>query len=309
MSRHEFKEVAMILITGANGYIGQHLVRRLVAQGVTPRCLVRNIGRARQVLPADQVELVQGDTTQAATLAPAVRGVDTIVHAAFITADRKATKENYYNETNVDGTQNLIAAAKAAGVKRIVEISGLGTRPDVPGSYMQGRYLAEKMLVDSGLDWTIIRPSVLFGKDAPFVKGLTELIATSPVVPLIGGGKIEFQPIYVEDVVTVIIKVLDEPERTRNHIYTIGGPEHYSFSQILDVLQHAMHTHRPKVYAPTLLVGIGAAVMEAVLPKPPLTKAAMTLFTFDNTTDLKSVEHEFGFEPQSFAQYIGEHGV
>ena len=79
----------------------------------------------------------------------------------------------------------------------MIEISGLGTKPDKPGSYMQGRYLAEKMLMESGLEWTIIRPSVLFGKGAPFIKGLVELIQTAPVLPLIGGGKTLFQPIYV----------------------------------------------------------------------------------------------------------------
>lgn len=299
----------MILITGATGFIGQHLVARMIEQGETPRCLVRDIQRAKNMFPVGKVELVEGDTTRAATLAAAVTGVDTIVHAAFITADRKAMKENYYDETNIQGTQNLIKAAKAAGVKRIVEISGLGTKMDRPGTYMQGRYLAEKMLVDSGLDWTIIRPSVLFGKNAPFIKGLADLIRTSPVVPLIGGGHTMFQPISVDDVVTVIIKVLDRPERTNGHIYTIGGPEYYSFSQVFDVLLRAMHTNRPKVYAPTPLVGIGAAVMEAVLPKPPLTKAAMTLFSFDNTTDLNSVERDFGFKPQSFAQYMQQHGV
>lgn len=299
----------MILITGATGFIGQHLVVRLIAQGVTPRCLVRDIQRVKNMFPAGKVELVQGDTTQATTLTAAVNGVDTIVHAAFVTADRKAMKENYYDETNVQGTQNLIKAAKAADVKRIIEISGLGTKMDRPGTYMQGRYLAEKMLVDSGLDWTIIRPSVLFGKNAPFIKGLADLIRTSPVVPLIGGGHTMFQPISVDDVVTVITKALDNPKRTNGHIYTIGGPEYYSFSQVFDVLLRAMHTSRPKVYAPTSLVGIGAAVMEAVLPKPPLTKAAMTLFSFDNTTDLNSVERDFGFKPQSFAQYMQQHGV
>jgi NADH dehydrogenase len=174
---------------------------------------------------------------------------------------------------------------------------------------MQGRYLAEKMLVDSGLDWTIIRPSVLFGEGAPFIQGLLDLIRTAPVLPLIGGGKIRFQPIYVEDVVTVIIKVLEDPARTNGHIYTIGGPAHYSFAQVLDILLHALHKSRLKVYAPTPLVGVGAAVMEAVLPKPPLTTAAMTLFTFDNVTDLKSVERDFGFTPMSFTRYMEEHGV
>ncbi len=299
----------MILITGATGYIGRHLVSRLVAQGERPRCLVRDTQRAASILPADKVEFVQGNTTQPDSLGAAMHGVDTVVHAAFLTADRKQSAGNHYQETNVQGTANVIKAAQDAGVKRIIEMSGLGTKPDKPGSYMQGRYLAEKMLKESGLDWTIIQPSVLFGKDAPFIKGLSNLIHTAPVVPLIGGGKIMFQPIYVEDVVTVVIKVLEDPARTTGKTYTIGGPEYYSFTQIIDALLHAMHKTRIKVYAPTPLVGIGAAVMEAVLPKPPLTRAAMTLFSFDNTTDLDSVERDFGFKPLSFALYLEEQGV
>jgi uncharacterized protein YbjT (DUF2867 family) len=299
----------MILITGATGYIGRHLVARLVAQGERPRCLVREMNRAKRILPADKVELVQGATTSPASLDAAVQGVDTIVHAAFLTADRKQSTGNEYEKTNVQGTANLIQAAKKAGVKRVIEIGGLGTRPDKPGSYMQGRYLAEKMLKENGLDWTIIQPSVLFGKNAPFIKGLVDLIRTSPVVPLIGGGKIMFQPIYVEDVVTVIIKVLEDPVSTANKTYTIGGPAYYSFTQIIDALLQATHKQRIKVPAPTSLVGVGAAVMEAVLPKPPLTKAAMALFTFDNTTDLHSVERDFGFTPLSFTTYLKEYGV
>jgi uncharacterized protein YbjT (DUF2867 family) len=299
----------MILITGATGYIGRHLVARLVAQGKRPRCLVREIKRAPGILPADKVELVQGDTTSPASLEAAVQDVGTTVHAAFMTADRKQSAGNNYEKTNVQGTTNLIKAAKKAGVKRIIEMSGLGTRPDKPGSYMQGRYMAEKMLKESGLDWTIIQPSVLFGKNAPFFKGLSDLIRTTPVVPLVGGGKIMFQPIYVEDVVTVIIKILEEPERTKNKTYTIGGPEYYSYTQLIDILLQAMHKKRIKAPAPMPLVGVGAAVMEAVLPKPPLTTAAMTLFTFDNTTDLNSVQRNFGFTPMSFTTYLEDYGV
>jgi NADH dehydrogenase len=174
---------------------------------------------------------------------------------------------------------------------------------------MQGRYLAEQMLKESGLDWTIIQPSVLFGKDAPFIKGLSDLIRTAPVVPLIGGGKVMFQPVYVEDVVTVIIKVLQDPTGTNRKTYTIGGPAYYSFTQVIDALLLTMHKTRIKAPAPTALVGIGAAVMEAFLPKPPITKAAMTLFSFDNTTDLNSIERDFGFTPMSFTAYLQSHGV
>ncbi len=299
----------MILVTGATGYIGRHLVLRLVDQGERPRCLVRDPKRAANILPADKVEFIQGDTTQPTSLKAALNGVDTVVHAAFITADHKQSAGNNYAETNVQGTSYLVKAAKEAGVKRIVEISGLGTKPDKPGSYMQGRFLAEKMVKDSDLDWTIIQPSVLFGKGAPFIKGLADLIRSAPVVPLIGGGKILFQPIYVEDVVTVILKVLADPTGTNKKTYVIGGPAYYSFTQVIDVLLHVMHKSRIKAPAPMPLVGIGAAVMEALLPKPPLTKAAMTLFTFNNTTDLQSVERDFGFTPTSFTEFLQKEGV
>ncbi|GAC1504437.1 MAG: complex I NDUFA9 subunit family protein [Ktedonobacteraceae bacterium] len=299
----------MILITGATGYIGRHLVSRLVAQGERPRCLVRDVKRASSILPVDKVDLVQGATTQPTTLDAALQGVETVIHTAFMTAEKKETPTDHYEETNVGGTSNLILAAKAAGVKRIIEVSGLGTKPDKPGSYMQGRYLSEKMLMESGLSWTIIRPSVLFGKDASFVKGLVDLIRTSPILPLIGGGTTMFQPIYVEDVISVVVDVLESPERTNEKIYTIGGPEYYSFTQIFNELLKALHTNRLKVYAPTPLVAVGAAAMEAILPHPPLTKAAMTLFSFNNITDLNSIERDFGFKPTSFRAYLQEHGV
>jgi uncharacterized protein YbjT (DUF2867 family) len=299
----------MLLITGAAGYIGRHLTNRLVEAGERPRLLVRDVQRAASLFPAGKIELVQGDTTRPETLKAAVQGVDTIVHAAFITADHKEAPGNHYEETNVQGTANLIKAAQAAGVTRMIEMSGLGTKADKPGSYMQGRYLAEKMLKESGLAWTIIQPSVLFGKDAPFIKGLADLIRSAPVVPLIGGGKVMFQPIYVEDVVTVILHVLHDPARTTKHTYTIGGPAYYSFTQVIDELMRTMHKTRIKAMAPTALVGVGAAVMEAVLPRPPLTKAALTLFSFDNITDLNSVERDFAFTPFSFTTYLREYGV
>src|SRR3954469_22590807 len=96
--------MSSILITGATGYIGRHLVARLVDQGERPRCLVRNINRATHVFPAGKLGLVAGDTTQPVSLETAVQGIDTVVHAAFVTADRKEKPGSRYEETNVGGT-------------------------------------------------------------------------------------------------------------------------------------------------------------------------------------------------------------
>lgn len=294
----------MILITGATGYIGRHLVRRLTEQGAQVRCLVRDTNRAARLLPGAQVELVQGDTTQAQTLTRAVSGVETIVHAAFITADHKETPGQSYAATNVQGTTSLVRAAEEAGVARLIEMSGLGTRPDTPGSYMQGRYLAEQAVRTSRLAWTLIQPSVLFGPDAPFFKGLCGLIRTCPVVPLIGGGRVLFQPIHVEDVVSVVLHVLATPRDGQT--FPIGGPACYSFAQIVAALVHAMQRRRLMLPVPLPLVGMGAAVLEAVLPRPPLTGAALALFSSDNVTEPDSVERPFAFVPRSFERFLHE---
>ncbi|WP_052889717.1 NAD(P)H-binding protein [Thermogemmatispora carboxidivorans] len=298
----------MILITGATGFIGRHLVRRLVERGERPRCLVRNRRRAAQLLPVEHIELVEGATTYPISLEPALRGVDTVIHAAFMTADRKQSAGNTYEGTNVAGTTNLVNAALAAGVQRMIELSGLGTRPDRPGSYMQGRYLAEEVLKKSALEWSIVQPSVLFGKGAPFFKGLADLIRGAPVVPLIGGGSLRFQPIYVEDVVSVILHLLDDPAGSRKRTFVIGGPEYYTFAQIINLLMETLQVRRPALPLPLFMARLGATAMELVLPKPPITRAALTLFTFDNVTALDAVERQFGFRPLSLRSYLAQEG-
>ena len=299
----------MILVTGAGGFTGSRIVARLAADGERPRALVRDADAARRRLPADGVDLVTGDTTRPDSLGPAVAGVDTIIHAAFVTADRKQGTGVNYQATNVDGTRNLVAAAKAAGVRRIVVLSGLGTKPSSSGSYMEGRYLAEQAARESGLAWSILGPSVQFGPGAAFFKGLADLIRQVPVVPMIGSGKRRFQPIYVEDVVTCLLKMVREPERYDGQRLDVGGPTIYTYAQILDLLMRTMGTRKLKVPGPVPFAYVGAAVMEAILPRPPITVAALGLFGFDNVTDLNVVERRFGFTPTDLRAYLGQHGV
>jgi len=298
----------MLLIAGATGFVGSHLAKRLVAEGERPRCLARNQEKARQTLPIDQVDLAIGDTTRPETLAKAIQGVDTLVHSAFITADLKQTSTHTYNGVNVVGTKNLVAAAKNAGVKKIVVVSGLGTRPDKPGSYMQGRYLAEQEVKESGLAWSILQPSIQFGEHAAFFKGLADLIRMAPVVPVVGTPKRKFQPIWVEDVVNCLIKQVREDSRN-GKTYVVGGPEIFTYGEILEMLEQKLEKKRLNLSAPVPLVGMGAAVMQAVLPKPPITTAALALFSFENSTDIDAVERDFGFQPRSWRAYLAEHGA
>ena len=297
----------MLLVTGAAGFVGSRLVARLAQEGERPHALVRDAAKARKILPADGYDLFIGDTALPSTMDAALAGVDTVIHAAFITADRKQGPNDNYYKTNVVGTRNLVAAAKRAGVQRIIVLTGLGTKPDKPGSYMQGRYEAVQSVRESGLAWSALGPSIMFGKGAAFFKGLSDLIRSVPgVVPMIGNGKVEFQPIWVEDVVTCLIKMAREPQRYDGQLIDVGGPEVYTYAQILDLLMAKLHKRRIKVPGPIPLASLGAGVMELILPKPPVTRAAMALFEFPNVTDIDAIEKNFGFTPRSLKSYLDE---
>jgi len=299
----------MILVTGAGGFVGSRVTTRLAGEGEPVRALARDLERARKRLPASNVDLARGDTTKPETLDAACAGVDTIVHSAFVTADRKQGPGVNYYATNVEGTANLVAAAKRAGVRRIVVVSGLGTKPSAPGSYMHGRYLAEQEVKQSGLGWSILGPSIQFGSGAAFFNGLADLIRQAPVVPMVGSGRRQFQPIWVEDVTTCLVKMVREPAAYDGKSLEVGGPEVYTYAQILDMLMRTLGKRKPKLPGPLPLAALGASVMEAVLPKPPITRAAIDLFTFDNVTALDSVRRGFGFDPLSLPAYLAEHGL
>jgi len=298
----------MILVTGSTGFVGRHLVNRLVADGERPRCLARTQTKAQQTLPVNQVEVVIGDVTDQQSLQAAMQGVTTVVHAAFVTANLKEGHGVSYYGVNVEGTRNLVAAARQAGVRRIIAVSGLGTKPARPGTYMQGRYLAEQAVKESGLGWTILQPSVQFGKGAEFIKGLAGLIRSAPVVPLINGGTIKFQPIWVEDVARCLEQLIRD-DASNGRTFVVGGPDILTYTQIIDLLMQTMHVQRLKAPVPMPLVALGAFVMQTVLPNPPITTAALELFSFDNVTDLRSVERDFGFTPMSLPAYLAQYGV
>ncbi len=300
----------MILVTGAAGFSGSRIVARLVAQGARPRALVRSRESARSRLPNQGVEVIVADTTRPETLRPALSGVETVIHCAFITADRKPGPGVNYYETNVTGTRNLVAAAKDTGVKRIVELGGLGTQPGRPGSYMETRYLADEAIKQSGLAWSILGPSIQFGKGAAFFQGLADLIRAVPVVtPVIGSGNQRFQPMWVEDVTTCLLKMAQEPWSYDGKVIEVGGPEIYTYNEILDMLMEALGKRRIKAPGPRPIAKLAATVMTAVLPNPPITPAAIELFDFENTATLDSVPYNFGFQPKSLRAWIAENGV
>lgn len=296
----------MILVTGANGFIGSHVVRRLSESGAGPiRAMVRN--RSNADVP-DGVEVVEADLTRPQSLGPAVAGAGVIIHAAAITADLKEPYPGAYDAINRGGTENLVAAAAAAGVTRIVVMSGLGTKPAPKSTYMATRWGLEEAVRNSGIAHVILQPSVLFGDGAEFIAALSRLARVSPVLPLLGGGNMRFQPLWVEDLVTCLVACARNDSSLTGAI-PLGGGEYATFKEVMQTICTAMSIRRLMVPLPLPIARLQARLMAAVLPKPPLTPATLELFTFDNSTDLDAVDRHFGFHPRGFREHLRAHGI
>ena len=294
----------MILVTGANGFVGRHVVQRLVAGGEQVRAMVRRPSEYRA--PAG-VETVEGDVTKPGTLGPALQGADRLVHAAAITANLKEPYKGAYRQINETGTANLMAQAVEAGVSRVVLVSGLGTTAAPAGTYMATRWGMEEAVRNSGIPYVILQPSVQFGDGAEFVAALARLAAMSPVVPAITGAHTRFQPIWVEDVVSTVAKALVD-DALLGRAIAIGGSEYATFREVVTTILEVSGKRRLVAPLPVGIARVQAALL-SVLPKPPLTPATLELFSFDNTTALDAMQKNFGFAPRGFREYLRENGL
>jgi uncharacterized protein YbjT (DUF2867 family) len=297
----------MILVTGGTGFVGSHVLRRL--SETEPRGTVRTLVRdpAKAQIP-DGVSIVEGDITRPESMPAAVASVDVIIHAAAITGDRKEPYRGAYDRVNRVGTENLMSAAKSAGVKRLVVVSGLGCRPAPAGTYMATRWGMEEAVRASGVPFVILQPSVLFGAGAPFVAALAGLARVLPVLPLVGGGRTRFQPLWIEDLVTCLVASMSS-ETLAGRALPLGGSEWATFKEVLQTICKAMSVRRLLVPLPMPIARIQAKLMTAVLPNPALTPAALELFSFDNATDLDAVDRAFVFHPRGLREHLLAHGV
>ncbi len=295
----------MVVIAGSTGFVGRHLARRLVAEGIPARGVVRDPTRAATALPAN-VETATADLLDPASLATAFAGCATLVHCAAITADHKEAYPGQYRRVHVDGTRNLVTAARKAGVQRVVLMNGLGTRPGREGSYMRTRWEMGEVVRGSGLGWVALQPSVLFGFGAPFPEAFARLARRSPVMPVLAGSR-KLQPLWVEDLVTCLTRCVREP-RWDGRAIDLGGPEHLTFREVIDLVLAAIKVRRPKVPLPLPVARVQARVF-TILPNPPLVPATLELFDFDNITELEAVARNFGFQPRSLREHFRDHGL
>ncbi|ADJ14381.1 complex I NDUFA9 subunit family protein [Halalkalicoccus jeotgali] len=262
-----------VLVTGGTGFIGRHLCAKLAQRGHDVTALARSPDASS--LPAD-VAVERGDVTDRGTLDFA--GQDVVVNLVALSPLFEPKGEKTHESVHLDGTRNVVDAAEAAGVSRLVQMSALGADPDGPTAYIRAKGKAERVVEASELDWTIFRPSVVFGDGGEFVEFTRKL--TPPVIaPLPGGGRTRFQPIWVEDIASLLADAVED-ERHVGETYEIGGPEVLTMAEVAKLSRGGGVTVVP---IPMAFAKIGSAAIDP-LPFIPFGTDQVRSLEFDNTT-------------------------
>ena len=290
----------MILVTGATGFVGRRVVAALAERGLPVRALVHSRRRAA-VLSAHDVDIAEGDVLDPESLTRACEGVDAVVHlVAVIREGRGAT----FQKVNYQGTSNLLKAAEEVGVGRFVLASTIGADSDPSIPYLYSRWLAEQETERSPVPHTIVRFSVAFGEGDEFFNMMAAQVKAFPLVAIAGDGTARFQPIAVEDVAGCLVGALESDDVIGRTIEA-GGPAFLSYEEIIDLVAETLGVRIAKVHVPLGLMRPVAAVMQALMPRPPVTPEQLKMLGVDNTTDLDSVESNFEFMPRSARDNIG----
>ena len=287
-----------VFVTGATGFVGRHVVQCLMESGHAVRILAR--GPVRQHLLPEGVEVSYASLTDQEGLEAALSGIDAVVHLVAIIRERG---EATFDSVNHLGTARLVKAALCAGVSRFVLMGAIGAVDDPRFPYLQSKWHGEQALIQSGLPYTILRGSIIFGEGDEFVNTLGGLVRVFPLVPVIGSGKVRFQAIHVEDVAHSIARTLELSE-TKNRIVEIGGPEYLTYDGILDAIAETYGCKRWKLHMPIGLMRPVVKLMEKLLPHPPATSQQLNMLEFDNIAETDTVSKEFGFSPRPLAGNI-----
>ena len=265
-----------ILVTGAAGYVGNQTVKRLAASGRPVRALVRRRAKAQLRLGAiaNPIEIMEGDVTKPASLAPALEAASAVIHTVAIAMEKGGQT---YEEVNTQGTVNVLRAAEAAGVERFINISQNGASSDLPYRFLASKGRAQEAVAASNLKWTALRPSAIFGPQDEFFNSFARLLKITPVIfPLIGGGVTEFQPVSVNDVVEAALRCLDD-ETTIGAELALGGPEVLTLCEIERRIIEALGTWRLLLPVPVALLRPVVMLMESLLPGSPVSASLLDL--------------------------------
>ena len=286
------------LVTGATGFVGREVVKTLRSRDVEVRCLVHSPGSERVL--GSGLDVHYGDVRDPAALRAAFYDVDAVVHLVAIIRERGSLTLDGINHR---GTANVVEAASAAGVGHFVHQSALGARDDPTYAYLYSKWQGEQAVVGSGLPYTILRPSVIFGPGDEFVNLLASLVKAFPLVPVPGRGRNRFQPLAVEEMARCIA---DTPGRDDlvGKTVELGGPEHLSLDDLVDAIARACKVRRLKVHVPLPAMLLAIRILGVVTSRAPATPDQLRSMAIPNVAGLDTVERTYGFRPRPLAGNI-----
>ncbi|HWY61128.1 MAG TPA: complex I NDUFA9 subunit family protein [Rhizomicrobium sp.] len=272
-------EAKLVSIFGGSGFLGRHTVRSLAKTGWRIRVCVRHPNMAFFLKPAGtvgQIAPFKCDVTDADQVAAAVAGAEAVVNLTGILHSRGQS----FEDVHCDGAGNIAQAAARAGVRALVHVSAIGADSESDSRYAQTKAEGEARVRAAFPGATILRPSLVFGPEDDFFNRFAGLARISPILPLIGGGRTRFQPVFVGDVAAAVGVVLSS-EASRGRTYELGGPMTYSFRELMEIV--CRETGRKRLLLP---LPFGLALFKSfflqLMPKPLLTPDQVRLLKHDN---------------------------
>ncbi len=241
--------------------------------------------------------------TRPDTLAPAMAGVDAVVHLVAIPRDFNDGAD--LRLVNTEGTRAVVAAMREAGVRRLVHMSAMGVADDPTLHYASSKAKAEALVRDSGLGWTILKPSLQFGEGDGFFNIIAGLVRLSPgVVPVPGDGSSRFQPIHVSDVAAVVVRSIADPTAIGG-TFELGGPRYWTYREITREVLSALGKRRAILPMPVPLIRLVAGTAERLHIPFPVATDQLRQLKLDNIGPLDVIPSRFGFQPRSMEGALG----
>jgi uncharacterized protein YbjT (DUF2867 family) len=291
----------MILLTGGTGFIGRSLTRQLVENGYQVRILLRPSPRTPRLPVGVPVEVAVSSLDDVRGLRAAMKDVETVYHLAG--GEGEGGRANL-QVVDIDGTRSLCEAAADARVGRFVYLSHLGADRAASFPVLKAKGIAEELIRKSGVPYTILRGSILFGPEDEFTTGLAMLLAIAPgFLPLPSKGQTLLQPLWVEDAVTCLIWLLDNSD-TLNRTYEIGGSEYISLRQVVQLVMQVTRQPRLLVNWPTQSLRALTVLMEFIFPRFPTSIFWMDYVAVDRTCPVDTIPRVFGLLPARFASRL-----
>jgi len=291
----------MILVTGGTGFIGKVLIRSLVEAGYEVRVLIRPSARTPNLPRGIPMEVAVSSLHDLRGLKAAMAGVEIVYHLAGV--ERRGAYADLMR-VDIQGTQNLAQVAAEAGVKRLFFVSHLGADRASAYPVLKAKAIAEEFIRRSGVDYTILRTALVYGANDGFTTGLAKLLASVPYVFLVpGSGRTLIQPLWVEDLATCLTWALDD-DNTRNETYEVGGPEYFTFLQVVEMVMQACGLRRRMIFVPPPYLRALTVLLESLFPGLPISVYWLDYLAASRTCALDTMPRVFHLMPARMSQRL-----